>query len=353
LFVALVDGNNLRQITFGAASTIRPCWFADGARILAQQVWGLDESGGSIVFIELNEKIRNLMESPVNFRTLKNNGFVTDGGMSRGLSTVDFNDNNWQDISVANSSVQPNFIYKNDSSFLKRLYENEIIRFPANTEGLQWIDYDNDGDLDVFATNILQNQNYLFRNDSNKIFKRVMAGQLTNDKSSSTASCWCDVDKDGDLDVFVVNRDDLDDVMYLNKGDGNFVKLAGPWNNNKGDGRSCVWGDVGNDGWPDLYVGNYLSKTGAVPKKERNFFYRNKAKLLFEETKQGDFVTDEALTYGVSFVDYDNDGDLDLFVTNVAKTDHNYLYENDGKGNFKKLENAISSDNYHPSKGHT
>jgi Tol biopolymer transport system component len=353
LYVASVNGNSLRQITFGPGGIARPCWSADGTKIIAQQSWGTDESGGSLVSLLIDDKLKALIESPVSFRELKGSTVTADGGLSRGISTVDFDLNGWQDITIANSGMQQNLIYKNDSSILKRWFDNDIVLSPANTEGVHWVDYDNDYDLDLFVTNILTSKNYLFKNDSNKIFKKTDAGELTSDISSSPASCWCDVDKDGDLDVFVVNRDDLDDALYINDGKKNFSKLSGPWAGNKGDGRSCAWADVDNNGWPDLYIGNYLTRKTGTQAKERNFFYSNKGQLKFEEITKGDFVTDEGLTYGVSFADYDNDGDPDLLTTNAARTDHNFLYQNDGKGNFAKLNNVISAESYHPSKGHT
>ena len=64
-------------------------------------------------------------------------------------------------------------------------------------------------------------------------------------------------------------------------------------------------------------------------------------------------MTDSAVTYGVSFVDVDYDNDLDIFTTNIARTDRNMLYLNDGRGRFTKADLAISQKSDRPSKGHT
>jgi hypothetical protein len=152
----------------------------------------------------------------------------------------------------------------------------------------------------------------------------------------------------------VVQRDGADDILYKNRGDGTFSSVSPeqfPYEG--GDGRTCAWGDIDGDNYPELYVGNFLDKTEETPAKSTNFFYKNNGDGTFTPIRDSVITRDKNLNYGASFVDYDQDGDLDLFITNIARTDSNLLYQNDGFGNFIRAENAISKTESRPSKGHT
>lgn len=112
-------------------------------------------------------------------------------------------------------------------------------------------------------------------------------------------------------------------------------------------------GDTNGDYYPELYVGNFLDKSSADPVKSRNFYYINKGDGTFIHREDEVITSERNLTYGVSFIDYDQDNDLDLFISNIARTDNNRLYENDGSGNFKLSTSIINSSPSRPSKGHT
>ena len=278
---------------------------------------------------------------------------------SRGVSIADIDGDGWNDIVVANQvdSIQllGNAIYFNrQKSFEKiALAAGEL---EAWSESVHTVDIDNDHDLDIFFTTQFGVPNLLYRNDGSGTFSRVTAGDLTQDHTNSPGACWCDFDLDGDLDVFVLNRDGEDDLLYINDGKGGFSHAkSGPWTGNGGDGRSCAWGDLNADGWPDLYVVNFVVKEkGKRIKKHRNYLYLNVGDGLFKEQKTGVLVEEENASYGVSFVDYDYDKDLDIYVTNVSVSDVNALYENTGEGTFKKLtENEVSYEVHRPSKGQT
>ncbi len=283
-------------------------------------------------------------EAPL-FEAVREGELVTDGGLSRGVAWGDYDNDGDPDLVVANTINWPQFLYRNDGdgSFTE-IHEVPITLAVGWTEGVQWIDYDNDGDLDLYQTNSHNQPNGLFRNTGSGDFVRIAAGELTGDSASSTMSCWADVDQDGDLDAFVVNRDGQPDALYRNKGAGEFERLRGRApGTDAGHGRACVWVDVDDDGDVDLYVGNA---------NERNYFYRNDGSEGFSDVTEGDFVTAVAYTYGVSAADYDNDGDADLFVSNV--NERNVLYRNDGNGRFNKVtDSPVVSDSGGASKGNT
>lgn len=279
---------------------------------------------------------------------------------SRGVSLTDLNGDNFLDLVVANqlSEIKPegNPVYYNlkGKGFKKVLVGLEEGRYWS--EAVHAIDVDNDTDIDLFFASQFNAINPLYLNDGTGKFTLSNAGDLSNDSTNSPGACWCDFDDDGDLDVFVVNRDGLDDNLYINEGKGFFTRAtAGPWKNNGGDGRSCAWGDLDGDGLPDLYVVNFVVKqNGEVTDAHRNYLYLNKGKGVFQELHEGVHVEEKNASYGVSFVDYDYDGDIDIYVTNVSSRYGNAFYRNEGKGIFKKLgELEIGDFTNRPSKGQT
>ena len=212
-------------------------------------------------------------------------------------------------------------------------------------------DYDNDGDQDVYLTNFGMNQ--LYRNNGDGTFTDVtkQAG-VVNAKWSVSAS-FGDYNLDGFLDLYVANYLDYNietahpcslegvhiycgpheypgapDTLYRNNGDGTFTDVtARSGVMNSGKGMGVLFTDYNNDGYPDIFVTN-----DAV----EDYLYRN--------NRDGTF-TDVALAAGIAYNsegratasmgiangDYDNDGGLDLFVTNFS-LEVNSLFHNDGDG---------------------
>ena len=349
LFLMQADGSNIRQLTYNRVGEedVRPAWSPDGRKI----AFNRDNADGSRIYIiEVGAAVQSF-----NFNPVYESNTVLARNSSRGVAWGDYNNDGLPDLLVANTMNNSNTLYKNaaDNKFRQQT-EGPAVTSGGWTEGASWVDYDNDNDLDIFYTNQFGAPNQLFRNDMDKGFVAVKAGDLTQGKLSATSSCWCDYDLDGDLDVYVVQRDGKNDILYSNLGNGTFSKVAEtnfPYKG--GDGRSCAWGDTNGDLYPELYVGNFLDKTTAVTTKARNFYYMNMGDGSFRFQNNALITQGTGLTYGVSFVDYDQDNDLDLFVTNIAKTDHNLLFANDGNGNFSETTTAISTAEARSSKGHT
>ncbi|MEX0315872.1 MAG: CRTAC1 family protein, partial [Allomuricauda sp.] len=276
---------------------------------------------------------------------------------SRGVSIADLDGNGLLDIVVANqvdsTLLLGNTIFFNEGKKFRRvpIAENKT---QAWSESVHTVDVDNDRDLDLFFTTQFGVPNLLYLNNGTGDFAISEGGDLTADLTNSPGACWCDYDLDGDMDVFVVNRDGEEDNLYINNGKGMFKKAdSGPWVDNNGDGRACAWGDLNGDGFPDLYVVNFVLKNdGNVIGKHRNYLYWGSSQETFTELKEGLLVEELNASYGVSFVDYDFDMDLDIYVTNVARSDENALYQNSGSGVFEKItENGIAYEVRRPSKG--
>jgi Tol biopolymer transport system component len=349
LFVMQSDGSGIQQITKNTNLEIssRPDWSSDGKQI----VYNKTSKNGTSIHIMDVQPGKNIA-----YFNEVTSGILTESHTaSRGVAWGDYDKDGYPDLLVANTMNNSNFLYKSDveTGFIQ-VVEGEPVTSAGWTEGVNWVDYDNDGDLDIFYTTQWDSKNELFRNESNGIFKKMEAGDLTSQNSSSTSACWCDYDLDGDLDVYVVERDGADDRLFNNLGNGNFIIV--PFNKfpyKGGDGRTCSWGDINGDNYPELYVGNFIDKTGNKPTKAINFFYKNNQDGTFSAITNSNITVDKNLTYGSSFIDYDQDNDLDLFVTNISMTDKNLLFQNDGSGNFIKTNTIISRTRNSPSKGHT
>ncbi|HXJ56643.1 MAG TPA: CRTAC1 family protein [Verrucomicrobiae bacterium] len=144
-----------------------------------------------------------------------------------------------------------------------------------NSNAGAWGDYDNDGDLDLFVscawppTPQTGRPNLFYRNDGNDTFTRLTslpANDPENQGGASTGCQWGDYDNDGWLDLFVANRFG-NDFLYHNNGDGTFTKVLDSIVVNDGaDSWASAWGDYDNDGFLDLFVGNFDSA---------NFLYHN------------------------------------------------------------------------------
>ena len=215
-------------------------------------------------------------------------------------------------------------------------------------------DYDNDGDPDLYVTNF--GENLLYQNNGNGTFTNATThAGVSNGNKWSSSCAFVDYNQDGALDLYVVNYLDYDiakdrdwydsrgrriysnpqvyagisDTLYKNNGDGTFTdvtKQAGVYNN-EGKGLGVTCGDYDNDGRTDIYVANDTTP---------NFLYRNVGDGRFVDIGPfaGAAYNEHGVAeggMGVDFGDYNNDGSLDIFVTNFSN-ETNTLYHNTTDG---------------------
>ncbi len=229
--------------------------------------------------------------------------------------------------------------------------------------GLALLDYDLDGDLDLYLVNgwrlegsevAERGRNALFRNRGDGVFEEVTAAAGVGDDGWGTGVGVGDVDGDGLPDLFVSNFGP--DVLYRNLGDGSFEPLAGAPSID-GWSTGAVFFDADGDGDQDLYLGGYIDCTteevlNAEPELDwegmkvmlgpfgleglGNRFFRNLGGGRFEDATESGGFHDIGLFYsfGVVATDLDGDLDLDLYVANDSNP--NYVYENDG-GRFQEV----------------
>ena len=208
----------------------------------------------------------------------------------------------------------------------------------ASTGGISWVDFDNDGDDDAFVTNGYDvsasnpspQTNWLYANN-NGTFSRV-ENKLSQDQGFSSGSAWADFDNDGNIDVFVPNQKNQDNFLYKNLGNGTFKALEEvPATVDGGLSFTSTWGDIDNDGYVDLFVSN-----GGLAGKGKNFLYKNENGKSFSKVN-GIITQDSLQSGGATFVDYDLDGDVDLYVPGETIR----MYTNNGNGRFTLDTNAI------------
>jgi hypothetical protein len=195
-----------------------------------------------------------------------------------------------------------------------------------------WIDYDNDGDLDVYASNRI-GDNTMYRNDGGR-FTHVFVGLGPTDPRPTVGACWLDIDADGDLDLYLANQSGATDALWRNDGTS-FVDVAttlgmtGPPRTKEEGGVGCAIGDYDNDGDFDIFAPTY----------GHNLLYRNNNNGTFTEVGKTLGVGVENHAVGADWGDYDNDGDLDLSVISYegpvgAQTPLNALFRNDSAKHF-------------------
>ena len=127
----------------------------------------------------------------------------------------------------ANGTLGPDFFYRNAGAGaiprLDRITSGALATDVRDGQICNWIDYDNDGDLDVYITNYNSQANHLYRNDAGTLVRVLDAGPIVTDVGVNTASVWSDFDNDGDLDCFVSRGPNR---YYRNEGNGTFTSVV-------------------------------------------------------------------------------------------------------------------------------
>ncbi|MBI2428577.1 MAG: VCBS repeat-containing protein [Ignavibacteriales bacterium] len=255
-----------------------------------------------------------------------------DGGDSRCVNLIDYDNDGDLDLFVTNGPLSKanNFLYKNngDGTFTK-VTDASVVKDPGSYDGSTWADYDNDGNIDVYSATWWGQKNSLHRQYNGK-FEKINSGTIANDFTFSETASWGDYDNDGYLDLYLANSsENKANNLYKNNGDGTFTKITnGPHVTENKTSRSVDWFDYDNDGDLDIFVANEGN--------ENNSLYKNMGDGNFISITTGAIVTDGGDSFGSSVGDIDNDGDLDVFVADHANQ-NDFLYKNNGDGTFTKV----------------
>ena len=267
---------------------------------------------------------------------------VTTLGPFDGATFADADNDGDLDLMAVTWHNAPNFLYfgNGDGSF-----DHAESAAPSvggtYSETAAWGDYNGDGLVDLYVTNSNGNDpNFLYRNNGNGNFQKVSSGPQATDARTSRSVNWVDFDNDCDLDLFVSNESNQFDDLYRNLGNGSFERVsAGAPGQSPRSSMSSSWGDFDNDGDLDLFVAN-----SGFYVQQNNQLFRNEGDGAFTEIAAGELSTDGGCSYGSNFGDFDNDGDLDLVVSNGYCNGDivNFLYLNDGQGNFSRDQQSIA-----------
>ncbi|MEZ4690709.1 MAG: ASPIC/UnbV domain-containing protein, partial [Ignavibacteria bacterium] len=157
---------------------------------------------------------------------------------------------------------------------------------------------------------------------------------LTSNGGESWSSSWGDYDNDGDLDVVVSNYGNQKNFLYRNDGNFTFTKITdGPVANESGYNAVTGWGDYDNDGDLDLFISQAYVPPGFTQKLVNKLFKNmliETGSASFVKVTDGILVNDSGYTYGFAWGDYDNDGDLDIATANTfGENQRNGLYKNE------------------------
>ena len=283
----------------------------------------------------------------------------------------DYDNDGWLDLVIGNESTDgdpnPSELYHNNrNGTFTECAASSGLTIDRFVKGVTAGDYNNDGRPDLYVS-CRKEPNLLYRNDGSKpggsgptewVFTEVGAAAGVTEPIHSFPTWFFDYDNDGWLDIFVAgyNIDNVKDFtadymglphqaerarLYHNERDGTFkdvtleahlYKLLHAMGSN--------YGDLDNDGWLDFYVGTGDPNLGTlVP----NRMFRNASGRIFQEVTTSGGFGHLQKGHGVSFADFDNDGDQDIHevMGGVFEADNfrNVLYENPGHGNhFVKLK---------------
>lgn len=267
------------------------------------------------------------------------------------------------------------------TAIAETLYQEPVIfitdlpEFPnkwRGAPGVALLDYDNDGDIDIYVTNGPGSDNSLFASQQQQsgvttfIDLAVSAGVAANDQDSS-GTCFGDTDNDGDADLFVLSNFGSN-RFFENGGDGTFTDISAGNGLSVGEtsSLSCSFGDIDGDGLLDVVVANTWNDMSngralglnAFSDNQHNQLYRNLGGNQFVDVSASSGILDlrgytpgenldglPSITWGIAMVDYDQDGDADIVhaddqgVIPFARyqgLDRGFIHilENDGGGQF-------------------
>ncbi|GGZ86125.1 hypothetical protein GCM10007028_25540 [Algibacter mikhailovii] len=223
-------------------------------------------------------------------------------------------------------------------------------------------DFDNDGLQDLFFTgNMVESK--LYKNEGNLKFKDVTkpSGIKNNDQWFTGASL-VDINQDGFLDIYVSvsGKQNKANKLYINNQDLTFTESASQYGlDNEGSTTQVAFFDYDNDNDLDLYIANYppanfgssnafyKSKMDNLTEIDSDKLFRNEGNGTFKDVSIESGIANYGLSLGLSVADYNNDGLLDVYVSNDFSTP-DYLWVNNGDGTFtNQLEDAFGHTSFY------
>jgi hypothetical protein len=263
--------------------------------------------------------------------------FIDDSLFGNGVSFADFNNDGWDDLTFATNIIDPVF-YSNLEGTYSLIDLGIVNEGQGDVKAILWVDYDNDGDQDLFISTSFHPVK-LYNNDGLMNLTDVTADAgILSENTRNYGASWGDYNNDGWLDLYMCKYHNPDinvgyayeNHLYKSNQDGTFTELA----NFAGVGNGVsatfqsVFFDFDKDGFEDIYVINDRYAYS-------NALYHNNGDGTFENVSisSGTNINIDAMCINVG--DYDNDQDLDIYVSNTELG--NVLFNNQGDGTFEDI----------------
>lgn len=285
------------------------------------------------------------------FEKITDSNLKTDAGY--GTTWSDFNNDGWIDCFISGGSSRGSSLHKNngDGTFTKITSGPLMDSLQLRGWGSAFADINDDGFTDIviaapFGFAGITDANKLLLNTGDDNFIRLDTSIICIGTAPYTVPSFSDYDMDGDMDCFIgsgpANGTIAPDYLYRNQsietGSGGwFTKITtAPIATDPVDGQLWNWIDYDNDGDLDAYLTNYTGTSGGTGMA--NNLYRNNGGTFtkMSDDEAGPIVSDQGLSLSSVWEDFDNDGDLDCFVTNDGSSKCKY-YENNNDGSFTSI----------------
>jgi len=277
---------------------------------------------------------------------------LNDNGQAQGAAWGDYDNDHRPDLYVVRgfqqSFPQSHLLFHQTPTGTFDGSPSAYVQAAGAGRSVCWADYDNDGYLDVFVTNGVDSPDalpdahyFLFHNNRDGSFTDMTDQVGVLDHRNGYGCSWSDFDNDGDMDLYVANhgfedpvlgyKDPQPSVLYKNllreTGKATFVDVAAaagvdnmtpivPGQPGSSASFGVCWLDYNNDGWMDIFITNGFS--GIIPFPTPNRLYLNKKDGTFQDASLEILDPDfDESSYSCSAADYNNDGNIDVFVSNA------------------------------------
>ncbi|MBK7627953.1 MAG: VCBS repeat-containing protein [Bacteroidales bacterium] len=226
------------------------------------------------------------------------------------------------------TSSYKHYLFKNSMGLFTDVTKEAGLSHKGKESSAEFADFDNDGFLDLYI--VKDEGDILYKNVAEGTFDDVSSEAKTERKKSGIGSLFFDMDHDGDLDLYRLTSDI--NQQFQNTADGTFLELNGKMGEHiKGTiSRDAAFGDFDEDEDIDLIV---------VNKNASNIYYSNQRQSVFKDITENSGLKSEGGSSSITAGDYNNDGFLDLFITSVNPGE-NMLYKNLTNGSFEPVKES-------------